>query len=222
MNVSLVDFVVVLYSHRQDAWKVADMGITIDGGSDESRSTRARGKSGYRAPELLFNPPKQTKKVDIWGLGCILIELATGEMAFASDECIREYAYYKLAFGRSRFPFDGPVAGFIFSLATQMLNCDRKERPKITFIVQRLLEYDCTSASSPKNAYNLADKIWLTRVGEDILHVQKLAEGLHSEIHEVFCILLRLTDCFAVENNIHWQGKSIRPVMGFGFLRLGS
>jgi hypothetical protein len=50
----------------------------------------ARGTTGYRAPELLFQHP-YTNSLDIWGLGCILHELNTGEMRFRTDAAVLEY-----------------------------------------------------------------------------------------------------------------------------------
>jgi serine/threonine protein kinase len=40
-----------------------------------------RGSPGYVAPELVFESI-QSKKGDIWSLGCVLYELACGNMAF--------------------------------------------------------------------------------------------------------------------------------------------
>lgn len=37
------------------------------------------GTLGYRAPELLLGAPTHTAAVDMWSVGCVFAELATGE-----------------------------------------------------------------------------------------------------------------------------------------------
>jgi len=54
--------------------------------TDHPMTTKdGRGKDGYRAPELLQDPAKYNKKLDIWSLGCLLFELTTGQKAFLTD-----------------------------------------------------------------------------------------------------------------------------------------
>jgi len=46
----------------------------------------ARGTQGYRSPELLnYDRPQYTNRSDIWALGCLLHELATGYQVFQHD-----------------------------------------------------------------------------------------------------------------------------------------
>ena len=78
--------VLVLYSSRTSLWKLADFGLSVDGLSNTTKYSR--GTPGYRAPELLAmeeEPAWYTNKVDIWAMGCILYELATGQRPFKSD-----------------------------------------------------------------------------------------------------------------------------------------
>ena len=73
----------VLYSPKDGRWKLADFGITAEFTSNSARSTKeARGSQNYLAPELLAENPIVTIKVDIWGLGCLLYEIATRTRAF--------------------------------------------------------------------------------------------------------------------------------------------
>ena len=88
----------VLYCCKHRVWKLADFGLTVEGSSRTKAYTRdARGTEGYRAPELLSaahsNPVGYTNKVDIWAMGCILYELATGEAAFVTDYAVYEYRF---------------------------------------------------------------------------------------------------------------------------------
>ena len=42
----------------------------------------------YRAPELLVGDPNYGKSVDVWAIGCIFMELVTGEPTFPGDSDI--------------------------------------------------------------------------------------------------------------------------------------
>jgi hypothetical protein len=86
----------VLYSHKDSVWKLADFGLTSEGASNMNLTTKyARGTTGYRAPELVKPDGKAVynKKLDIWSMGCILYELATGTPAFTSDGDVLLHRY---------------------------------------------------------------------------------------------------------------------------------
>jgi serine/threonine protein kinase len=55
----------------------------------------SRGTPSYRAPELIAEVSTFSNKVDIWGLGCILFELAVKRKAFTDDWAVRDYAERK-------------------------------------------------------------------------------------------------------------------------------
>lgn len=84
----------VLYHHKDRVWKVADFGLTCEGTSTAHIFTEfSHGTPGYRAPELLKDDGAGfTNKVDIWAMGCILFELATGAKPFVTDFAIGEYS----------------------------------------------------------------------------------------------------------------------------------
>jgi serine/threonine-protein kinase len=68
------------------AVKLLDFGIAKHAGA--ARSTRAgfvKGKSGYLAPELLRGARDLDGRVDVFSLGTVLHELATGRRLFAGD-----------------------------------------------------------------------------------------------------------------------------------------
>ena len=70
---------------------LADFGIAVDVSYKRAKSTTLlRGTRGYRAPEVLVEY-RYSVKVDIWALGCIIHELATGLPAFGSDMKVEEY-----------------------------------------------------------------------------------------------------------------------------------
>ena len=96
----------MLYSGHDGAWKIADFGFTLEGGSKTSPTAFSRGTSGYRAPELLKDElAGYTKKVDIWAVGCIFLQVATGRKAFTGD-------YDVSSFQRSRKQISIPPSGF--------------------------------------------------------------------------------------------------------------
>lgn len=89
--------IIVLYSHKDQAWKIADFGLTQQGTSKRAHTTRySRGTGGYRAPELLQHDEddkaRYTNKVDIWAFGCILYEVVYQKKAFGTDNVVWRYA----------------------------------------------------------------------------------------------------------------------------------
>jgi NIMA (never in mitosis gene a)-related kinase len=64
-------------------WKLTDFGISGPALSKGVTTKFSRGTPCYRAPELLDEQARFTEKVDIWALGCILYEVATGDKAFS-------------------------------------------------------------------------------------------------------------------------------------------
>lgn len=71
---------------------MADFGLTCEGTSTRDIFTEfSHGTPGYRAPELVDSDEHTfSNKVDIWALGCIPFELATGAKPFAI--AVREYS----------------------------------------------------------------------------------------------------------------------------------
>jgi ankyrin repeat protein len=77
-------------------WKLADFGLSTEASSKTNQATQyARGTPGYRAPELVVTEgdPVYNNKVDIWSMGCLLYELATGNRAFNNDWVVVEHRY---------------------------------------------------------------------------------------------------------------------------------
>jgi len=186
------------------------LGLTAEGTSagNSVRSIHKGGTEGYKAPELVNSQSTYTEKVDIWALGCIIYELATGKKAFANDEMTREFTYQAKkdghrdgtqsgsVFKRERFPFDGTSAEFLFNLIQKIFVLDRKERPNASEVLAQLRGYSFNdSMKSTKHAYSLDDKFWLTLVGDKYHHVRGLCQRKSgSETHEV-----SVSDCTIVD-----------------------
>ena len=84
---------VVLYSKSQidGIWKLGDFSLVAAEGPQGTQEyvddPNQIGTEGYRSPEQLDLSHFNTK-TDIWGMGCILNELVTGQQLFANDYAI--------------------------------------------------------------------------------------------------------------------------------------
>ena len=78
--------------NRQGILKICDLGFArydpngedqVDGMAEEM--TQYISTRWYRAPELLLRHTKYTKSVDIWSIGCLVVELVSGTPAFPGN-----------------------------------------------------------------------------------------------------------------------------------------
>ncbi|KAJ9464809.1 Mitogen-activated protein kinase pmk-1 [Diplonema papillatum] len=65
--------------------KVVDFGLARDLEVDDDLTEYVVTRY-YRAPELLCGVKKYTTAVDIWSVGCVLVEMATGEVLLKGDQ----------------------------------------------------------------------------------------------------------------------------------------
>jgi serine/threonine protein kinase len=133
---------VVLYSLRDNLWKLADFGLSAKAASTRAYTTiYSRGTSCYRAPELLAEHAAFTNRVDIWALACILHELATGKFAFHQDWAVREYFHSRSDLSISFPPlpsfFEHHLAGSIHD----MLRRDWNQRPSASDVCSTFQSY---------------------------------------------------------------------------------
>jgi serine/threonine protein kinase len=130
----------VLFSHRDKHWKLADFGTAVKATSKLLHTTRfSRGTSCYRAPELLKEDSRFNNKADMFALGCILYEVTTGQKLFSDDWAIREYATK----GGEDFPSLWPpceVGTRLYSLKT---------------LAQSLLEVDPSNRLGAEDTYSI-------------------------------------------------------------------
>jgi serine/threonine protein kinase len=133
----------VLYSRKHLAWKIADFGFATQGTSQTMHTSKARGTSSYRAPELLTEDRHRfSNKVDIWSLGCILYELAVGQKAFNSDIAV---FYHKMTGIKlevkldESFNEDGKRC--IMDSIARMLEIEGSARPSASALCTRFSQY---------------------------------------------------------------------------------
>ena len=133
-----VSNLLVLYSSKSSVWKLADFGLSIEGSSQNLPTKYSSGTPGYRAPELMDsngNPAMYNNKVDIWAMGCILYELATGIRPFKSDWEVLNHR-----FSRTNLnvvlddSFDTPSVETITKHIVDMLQVDPTDRPSASFL----------------------------------------------------------------------------------------
>jgi serine/threonine protein kinase len=138
------ELIIVLYSPQIKLWKIADFGLTAEGGSTRAPVTTkyARGTGGYRAPELLAKDPKYTYKVDIWALGCILYELSVKKKAFVDDWNVREY-YYSSSPSTLQIsiPLSPMLESHLSECIREMIMRDPQKRPSITILCPLIQSY---------------------------------------------------------------------------------
>lgn len=113
--------------------------MTSEGTSKRLRTTTSsRGTECYRAPELLREEcGGYNNKVDIWSMGCILQELATGSKPFKNDWAVGEYYRSQGPHEiRTEFSAQGVTQG-LSSLIKSMLERDPSLRPGAHDLYQR-------------------------------------------------------------------------------------
>lgn len=75
--------------------KLSDFGLAtslIQNGQKRSAALSMYGDACYMAPEMLTSNCGYTEKTDIWGLGLVIIELATGKMPYAGMKLMESMA----------------------------------------------------------------------------------------------------------------------------------
>ena len=130
----------VLYSTRDDCWKLADFGSACEATSKHLHTTRyLRGTACYRAPEVLSNE-RFNNKADMFALGCIIYEIVTGEKLFADDWAIRDYARTEDNILPDRWPHALPDTPLftLSKLTAAMVERNPLKRPSATEALKRL------------------------------------------------------------------------------------
>jgi serine/threonine protein kinase len=111
----------------------------MEGTSIHARITKSgRGTQSYRAPELLreWDKREYTNKVDIWAVGCILVELVLQDKAFNNDFEVQKIAdpsdptQFKTPFDRIHsLNIDPRSKSVLLAMIKGMLRVNHWERP---------------------------------------------------------------------------------------------
>lgn len=128
---------------------MTDFGLTSEATANHLNSTTsARGSPGYRAPELgLHN--KYSNKVDIWSMGCLLHELATGKQAFRSDFAMVTHYLQNVPFLVSLDDkFDDTTKECISNAIVRMLQKEPSERPSAATLYDEFSSHGVSGAPS--------------------------------------------------------------------------
>jgi serine/threonine protein kinase len=123
-------------------WKLADFGLSSEGSSKRNLPTKySSGTPGYRAPELMDSggdPAMYNNKVDIWAMGCIFYELATGIRPFKSDWDVLNHRFSKR--NMEVVLDDSFETGSIAAITehiVEMLQIDPSDRPSASFLSEK-------------------------------------------------------------------------------------
>ena len=103
----------------------------------QSRSEKAETTLRYRSPELLANQGNISAAADIWGAGCVLLKMATGEDTFSGDDESDQMTEIAKGLGR---------------LSTEQISGVTTCDAGIAALAKRMLRYDPTARDS---AYEL-------------------------------------------------------------------
>jgi len=145
-GVSSLDLInIVLYSIESQAWKIADFGLACEGTESRSNYTQfGHGTPGYRPPELVNVDAgaTYTNKVDVWAMGCILFELATGAKPFVTDFAVLEYSKGGTAIEtRCHATIPQQMAKKISDTLREILEIKPSDRPKSAALVRLFDEH---------------------------------------------------------------------------------
>ena len=77
----------ILINHHSHALKLCDFG-SAKHISQSERNLPYLGSRNYRAPEMLLGSQTYDETVDIWALGCIIVEMVIGEVLFKGESSL--------------------------------------------------------------------------------------------------------------------------------------
>jgi serine/threonine-protein kinase len=143
---------------RSGAVKLIDFGIAKDGRVGDTRAGTVKGKLSYLAPEL-FGGGRAGRESDLWQLGVVLHEAASGQRLFeAGDDAARVDAVLRRPIPRLRMTA-GEVPFDLEHLVQRLLARDPAERPTAAGEVRCALEEVMRSGGDQVSSHGLGD--WL-------------------------------------------------------------
>jgi serine/threonine-protein kinase len=140
------------------AVKLIDFGIAKEEGAGDTRIGTVKGKLSYLAPEL-FGGGRADPRSDLWQLGVVLHEAASGRRLFeATDDAARVQAVLRRPIPPLR-QVAGDVPVDLERLVRHLLSRDPARRPASADLVRRELEDTMHRAGSFMTSHQLGD--WL-------------------------------------------------------------
>ena len=144
----------MLYSERDDCWKLTDFGSASLATSKCLVTTNLlRDTESYRAPEILTNQ-KSNNRADIFALGCIIFEIITSQKLFSSDWEVGEYTRKGDSIFPERWSFATPGSRLynLGHLTSTMLSIDPTQRPNAAEIRRQLRQFQMHPSSPESSA----------------------------------------------------------------------
>lgn len=93
------------YLPRNTDIKLIDFGNAVFEDEEDILHTSTINTRQFRAPEVTLKCGEWTSKSDVWGVGCIILELITGKLFFATHETYEHLAMIERV--------NGPMPGAI-------------------------------------------------------------------------------------------------------------
>ena len=115
------------------------------------------GTPAYMAPEVMAADPVELHgydmKADIWSLGCVALEMATGQLPFAYIEGTQGMGIIKFVSELTQTPDLSPLfqcSPLLFELVKACFELDPSLRPTATQLLKFNLFYESSTASNPQ------------------------------------------------------------------------
>ena len=118
--------------------KVMDLGLALQRREREEVMNKPAGTIAFSCPEIVTGDA-YTDKADIWSLGCILYQMATGKAPFGSENPI---AVTRRVVSGQYAPVDSSYSPLLHEVVRRLLTVDPKQRPdilQVSFLISPLL-----------------------------------------------------------------------------------
>jgi serine/threonine protein kinase len=139
----------VLFSTQKGVWKLTDIGFHP--GTTEARNITTRHLSNtglYLSPEIFLEDGNRNSPGDLWSLGCIAFELATGEKAFAKPRALQQYAlsHQGIDLWAATSPLQDRVSkcNEVSTFINNLLSVNPGGRPSVESVLTTLASVQCS------------------------------------------------------------------------------
>lgn len=125
---------------------LVDFGLARIGDACEEEDGTAFGTPSYMSPEQALGNKRLSPESDVYSLGCVLYEMATGRTPFTGTAAEQMWKHVHWTAPRLVATAHGPHPDGLAALLSQMLEKDPLERPGAATVAARLakIEWDWT------------------------------------------------------------------------------